>query len=211
MLLNSGEIGDPLRSPFPFLARTVRAACAALAVLLYHRHFQPRLDESEHPPVAHTPRHALHQLSVRYLAEIVGEVRIDHLMVAPVQQPMDPPHRVLRASSRPVRVLLRLQVRLEYRLQHQHRRRLRNPIPQARYAQGTELPRLLLRNEHLTHRFRLRRCHPSGPATVPRPTDSTPCASTSATVTPSTPAAPPLRRTSPPRLQEEIQPPHLVD
>ena len=146
---------SPLRGPFPFLSRPVRAALAALTVLLDHRHLQPRLDEAEHPSVAHAPRDALHQLRVRYLAEVVREVRINHFVAAPVQQTMDPSDRVLGASSRPVSVLLRLQVRLEDRRQHQHRRRLRNPVPQAWNAQGTELPRLLLRDEHLSHRTRL--------------------------------------------------------
>ncbi len=63
--------------------------------------------------------------------------RVDHLVAARVQQAVDPPDRVLGASSRPVSVLLRLQVRLEDRRQNQHRRRLRNPVPQAGDAQGT--------------------------------------------------------------------------
>ena len=41
-----------LRGPLPFPARPVRAALAAFAVVLLHRHFQPRLDEPEHPAVA---------------------------------------------------------------------------------------------------------------------------------------------------------------
>jgi len=40
--------------------------------------------------------------------------------------------------SRPVSVLLRLQVRLEDRRRHQHCRRLRNPVPQAGDAQGQD-------------------------------------------------------------------------
>ncbi len=50
-----------MRSPLSLLPRPVRAASAALAVLLYHRHFQPRPDECQHPPVAHAPRDTLHR------------------------------------------------------------------------------------------------------------------------------------------------------
>ena len=83
MLLNSGEIGAPCG--VPFLVPSAPGSCgklAAVPVLLYHRHLQPRLDESEHPSVAHAPRDALHQLGVRYLAEVVREVRIDYFVAA---------------------------------------------------------------------------------------------------------------------------------
>ena len=144
------------------------------------------------------------------LTEVVGEVRIDHFAVAPVQQPMNPPYRVLRASSRPVCVLLRLQVCLEYRPQHQHRRRLRNPIPQAWNAQWTELPRLFLRDEHPAHRIRLVGAIPQVPRQFPDPTlhsvrldilDRHTIHSCRSAVAPD----------DPPRLQEEILPPYLVD
>ena len=39
---------------------------------------------------------------MRYLTEVVGEVRIDHFVAATVQQAVYPPDRVLGASSRPV-------------------------------------------------------------------------------------------------------------
>ena len=54
-----GRKRGTLRGPFPFPARPVRAAFAALAVVLLHRHFQPRLDELEHSSVADAPGHAL--------------------------------------------------------------------------------------------------------------------------------------------------------
>ena len=50
-LLRSGRHRGALRGPFPLPARPVRAAFAALAVVLLDGHFQPRLDQSEHPPV----------------------------------------------------------------------------------------------------------------------------------------------------------------
>ena len=69
--------------------------------------------------VAHAPGNTLHQLGVRYLAEVVREVRINHFVAAPVQPTMDPSDRVLGASGPAGIRLLRLQVRLEDRRQHQ--------------------------------------------------------------------------------------------
>ena len=71
----------PLRGPFPLPARPVRAALAALAVILLHRHFQPRLDEPEHPPVADATGEALQELGMRDFAEVVGQIALDHLVV----------------------------------------------------------------------------------------------------------------------------------
>ena len=64
-----------LRRPFPLPARPVRAAPAALPVVLFHGHLQPPLDPAQHPPVAHAPRDAADQVRVRYLAEIVRQSR----------------------------------------------------------------------------------------------------------------------------------------
>ena len=76
-----GRDRRPLRGPFPFPARPVRAALAALAGVLLHRHFQPRLDELEHPPVADAPGEALQKLGMRDFAEVVGQIALDHLVV----------------------------------------------------------------------------------------------------------------------------------
>ena len=52
-----------------------------------------------------------------------------------VQQSVDCLHRVQRTALRPVGVLLRLQVGLEDRFQHQHRRHLHHAIPDRRDPQ----------------------------------------------------------------------------
>ena len=81
-----GEIRSTLRRSLPLPARPVRAAFAAFAVVLLNRHLQPRLDEAEHPSVAHAPGNALHQFGMRYLTEVVGQVAVDHLLVPRVQE-----------------------------------------------------------------------------------------------------------------------------
>ena len=91
---------------------------------------------------------------MRNLAEVVGQIAVDHLVVPRIQQAVDAFHRVVGAPLRPVGVLLRLQVRFEYRLQHQQRRCLRYPVPYAGNAQGPELAGLLLRDKNLAHRLR---------------------------------------------------------
>ena len=149
-------------SPFP--TRPVRQAAATAPVVLLHRHFQPRLDPAQQPPVAHAPGHRLHQLRVRYLAEVVRQVGVHHLPVAR-RQPVYAPDRVTRVSARPVGILLRFKVRFEDRRQHQHRRRLRHPVPETRYAQWPKLPALLLRDEDLSPHA-AGRSPPSSPAPV---------------------------------------------
>ena len=90
---------------------------------------------------------------MRNLAEVVRQIRVDHLLVAGVQQSMHVIDGIECTSSRPVGVLLRRQVHFEYRRQHQRCRRLRHPVSDARNAQGPKLPALLLRDENLTNRF----------------------------------------------------------
>ena len=101
---------------------------------------------------------------MRNLAEVVRQVRVNHLLVACVQQSMRALDGIVCAPTRTIGVLLRCQVRFEDRRQHQHRRRLRHPVPYARNAQGPKLPALLLGNENLSNRIR-----PAGPRLqVPR-------------------------------------------
>ena len=109
---------SPLRGPFPLPARSVRAALAALAAVLFHRHLQPRLHQPEQATVAHAPGHAPQQFGMRNLAEVVRQIGIHHLVAPAVQQAVDAVHRVVRAASRPVGVLLLLQVRFDNRRQH---------------------------------------------------------------------------------------------
>ena len=71
-LLRSGRHRRALRRPLPLPSRLVRAAFATLAVVLFHRHLQPRLDPAQQSPVAHAAGHAAHQFGVWNLAEVVG-------------------------------------------------------------------------------------------------------------------------------------------
>ena len=138
MLLNSGEIGAPCGVPFRSRrARFVRRRPPRPVVLL-HRHLQPRLDPAQQPPVAHAAGDGPEQVGVRNLAVVVRQVGVHHLPVARRQQPVNAPDRVMRAPARPIGVLLRLQVGLEDRRQHQRRRRLRHPVPETRNAQRPE-------------------------------------------------------------------------
>ena len=60
---------------------------------------------------------------------------------------MRPIDRIVCASPSPTGVSLRGQVRLDHRRQHQQRRRLRHPVPQARNPQCPILPALLPPND----------------------------------------------------------------
>ena len=71
-------------------------------------------------------------------------------MTAP-HQPVHRAYCVVRTAPGSVRVLLRLQVGLEDRLQHQHRRRLHHPVTYRRDSQGP-LPSVRLLQPHPAHR-----------------------------------------------------------
>ena len=126
-----------------------------MPVVLLHCHFQPRLDPAQQPSVAHAPGDGPHQVRVRDLTEVVRQVGVYHLLVARVQQPVHALDRGVRVAARPIRILFRLQVGFEDGRRHQHRRRLRHPVPETRNAQRPELPTLLLRDEDLPNRTRL--------------------------------------------------------
>ena len=132
--LRTGSHRGPLRGSLPLPTRPVRPAATAAPVVLLYRHLQPRLDPAQQPPVAHAAGDGPEQVGVRNLAVVVRQVGVHHLAMARRQQPVHTLDRVMRAPARPVGVLLRLQVGLEDRRQHQHRRRLRHPVPETRDA-----------------------------------------------------------------------------
>ena len=133
-LLRSGSNRRPLRGPVPLATSPVREAATTMTVVLFHGHLQPRLDPAQQSSVAHAPGDGQEQLGVRDLTEVVRQIGIYHLPVARRQQPMHAPDRVIRVATRPIGVLLWLQVGLEDRRQHQRRRRLRRPVPETRHG-----------------------------------------------------------------------------
>ena len=83
-------------------------------------------------------------------------------MVPFVQDAMNAPDRVLSASLRSLGILLRVQVGFKERLKHEQDRCLRDPMPDVGYAQGSELARLILRDQHLPHLFLPKTSYTSG-------------------------------------------------
>ena len=83
--------------------------------------------------------------------EVSRQVRVNDLSVPPPHQPLHLPHPLLRAAPCSVAVLLVRQVRFEYRLQHQHRRRLDHSGAYRRYPQRSSLA-LALRYPYPPHR-----------------------------------------------------------
>ena len=110
---------------------------------------------------------------MRNRIEVAGQVRVDHLMMPPAHQPLHLPHRLLRVALRSVGILLRWQVRLEYRIEHQHRRRLHHPVSYRRNPQRTLLP-IPLRYPHPPHRRGTVGLPPQLPRQLPKPLLHTP-------------------------------------
>ena len=107
----------------------------ASSIVFLDRRLEPLLDEVQHVPVAHATGDALHQLGMRDAVKVTRQVRIDDVLMTGVQQPMDRSYRILRPAFYPVSVLLRLQVRFENGLQHDHGRRLYHSVGDRRNPQ----------------------------------------------------------------------------
>ena len=210
MLLSRGEIGEPCGVPFRSLrARFVRRLPPSPSSSSTG-HFQPRLDQSEHPPVTDASGQALHQLGMGNLAEVVGQIAVNNLVVPRIHEAVDAFHRVVGAPSRSVGVLLRLQVGLEYRRQHEHRRRLRHPVPDAGNAQRPRLAGLFLRDQDLPHRLRCVAPVLQIPRQFPEPATHAVCLDVreALSVYPDRAAVP---ANLPPGFLQEVLSPHLVD
>ena len=147
-----GRRGDTtLRCATPLVLVAGRSHQPSAFVGFLDRRFQPQLDEPQQMPIADPPSHALHQLVVRNAVEIPAQVRVDHFPIARIQQPLDLLDRFQSALPRSVGVLLRLQVRLEDRFEHEHGRRLHHAVSDRRYAQRS-LFAVRLRDPYPPHR-----------------------------------------------------------
>ena len=160
----------PLRGPLPLPTRPVRAAGAASPVVFLDRHLQPRLHPSQHPPVTYPAGDAVEQFGVRSLAEVVRQIRVHSLAVARIDQPMRLIERIVCASPWPIGVLLRGQVRFDYRRQHQQRRRLRHPGPVGRECPVPDTSRVVSSQSTPAEPPWAGRSLPSTPAPVPQTT-----------------------------------------
>jgi site-specific DNA recombinase len=120
---------------------------------LFHRRFEPHLDQSQKVPIADATRDRFHQLVMGDAVEVTRQVRIDDFRMPRIQQPVDLPDGVQGAMFGPIGVLLRLQVGLEDRLQDQHCRHLRHAVSDRPDAQR---PLFAIRfgDENTTHWLR---------------------------------------------------------
>ena len=72
---------------------------------------------------------------VRNSVEVTAQVRVDHLCVASIQQPVHFAHGVVRTPLRAVRILFLSQIRLKDRFQYDDCSHLYHPIFDRRYSQ----------------------------------------------------------------------------
>ena len=89
---------------------------------------------------------------MRDRVEVLGQISVDHVGVAPADQPVHFLDRVHRPARGPVAIGIVLEVRLEDRLQHELGGGLNHPIPDRRNAERT-LAATRLRDHHPPHRL----------------------------------------------------------
>src|SRR5271166_5613619 len=123
-----------------------------VAVPLLDRSLQPHLDQMQHMPVDDAPGHRFEEVRMRDRVEIFRQVGVNHVGVAPANQPVRFLDRIDRAATRAIAIGVVLEVRLEDRLQHDLDGSLNHPIPNRRDSQGTfAAPRL--RDRRPPHRI----------------------------------------------------------
>ena len=90
---------------------------------------------------------------MRNASEVVREVRIDNLLMAPEHQRLHLGYRLLGIAPGAVAILLRRKIGLENRFQHQHRCCHAGPIPESRNAQRPKFA-VSFRYEHTSDGMR---------------------------------------------------------
>jgi hypothetical protein len=96
---------------------------------------QPQPQQFEHPPVRDPTTHLSEQPVVVDLAEKIGDIELDHELVALDEAGTQPLHRLRGRPLQPKPIRTRHKVRLENRFQHDLGRRLGHPIPHRRNPQ----------------------------------------------------------------------------
>src|SRR5438128_2572781 len=141
-----------------------RAARAALAsrhaplafttpTRLLDRRLQPHLDQPKHMPIDDAARHRFEKLGVWNAVEVLRQIGIDHIRVAPAQQPVHFLDRVRPTAAGPIAICAVFQVRFKDRLQHQLGGGLNHPVPDRGDAERT-FSAARLRDHHPSHRSR---------------------------------------------------------
>src|ERR1035441_2131421 len=93
-----------------------RVAVRALA----HRRPQPLLDHRQDLPVGDSAADATHQRTVRNRGEVIAEISVHDFPAAVFDVKVGPAHRHLRVQLRTKSVLLRSQILVKNRTEHQH-------------------------------------------------------------------------------------------
>lgn len=135
-----------LRAPSMAVSRLRRPHLPSV-VPLDHCVVEPGRDRPQDRPIGDPPTQALHQRPVRDLVEGVPHVPIEHLGLAVHQVKVHTAYGHLGVQTGPKSVLLRRQIRLEDRSQHQQHRRLYHPISDRRNSQRP-LAALVLGDPH---------------------------------------------------------------
>src|SRR6266540_1012613 len=129
-------------------SRTVRA-CTSLPQWGY----KPPLDVQQDPPLVGVPRDRLEHEGMINAVEELLDVQVDHPVGSPAAPPADL-HRVLRGSPGTVAVRVRMEGRLDPRLQSAGYHRLSDPVGHGRHPQNSGAPTMRLRYFHRPHRRR---------------------------------------------------------
>src|SRR5262245_420991 len=133
-------------------ALAAQHAPAPVAIPLLDRCLEPHLDEGQDVPVNDTPGDAQQQVPVRNIVEVLGQIGIYDVRVAPADEPVHFLDCVGRASFRAIAIGTVIEVCLEDRLDHQLRSGLHHPVP---YRRDAERPLAApgLRDHHPSHRL----------------------------------------------------------
>ena len=118
-----------------------------------NRRLQPQLDEPQHFAVDDAARYTTQQLRMRDRVEVLRQIGVHDIGVAPAEKPVHFLDRIACSASGTITIGTAIEVRLEDRFEHELGGSLNHPIPNRRNAEWAfSAPRLW--DHHPPHRHR---------------------------------------------------------
>ncbi len=110
-------------------------APCSISVPFLNRRLQPQLDEPQHFAVNDAACHTTQQLRMRDRVEVLRQIGIHDIGVAPAEKPVHFLNRIACSASGAIAIGTVLEVRLENRFEHELGGSLNHPIPNRRNAE----------------------------------------------------------------------------
>ena len=185
---------NPALRGSPCAPPAARHAPLAIPVGLLDRCLEPQFDQAQDVAIDDPARSRLHQFRMGNRIEVLGQIRVNHVRVAATEKLVDRLDGIARRAFRSVAIGTGLEIGLEDRFDHELDGALHHPVPDRRDAERS-FAAAGLWDHRPPHRLRSVRLG-AKVVLIPDSHPSSPIASISSKLCPSTPGAPLLDRAS---------------